>query len=425
MASGQSIVVGGGIQAGTIALKQFLYVTNVNPPQASGSVTMTAEVDTGSSNLQYVSIPNSTGTHLTTTGATERLRVNGGALLVGSGTDTVQIGRGAVASGTDSVSVGRGASATTSQSVVIGATAANNGQQGVVVGYSASLSSSAGVAIGNGATVSGNAGGNSAVAIGSGAIAAQGNAGTAGCIAIGLNSSASADCVVIGAGASSNVASALGVGSVVIGSSASSNKAGGFTVTLGWSAVCTQIGGVVVGAAASATASAAQQKSVVVGVSSTATAGHTIIIGADAVFTTTAIAIGGGAVDLGAGFCQLGAVNTPITTLLVGAGDTIATPAGKTIRFTNGVGTDNPAGSLAIVAPRSTGNAVPATIIFQVGAVGGTGTTLQTATTVMTIGDQIVTIAAAAVSMANLPTSAGAAGTLWVDAGAANVVKRA
>ena len=424
MASGQSIVVGGGIQAGTISLKQFLYVTNVNPPQASGSVTMTAEVDTGSSNLQYVSIPNSTGTHLTTTGATERLRVNGGALIVGSGTDSVQIGRGGVASASDSIASGRGSASSVIDAVVIGRSATNGGQTGVVLGSTAGMTSASGVSIGAGAAVSGNAGGASCVAIGTAAAAALPSNGGGTCIAIGTNAQARSEDVVIGGNASSNVQSTLGCGNVVIGTSATINKAQGFAVAIGWQAGSTQIGSVVIGAAASATAAAAQQKSIVIGVSSVATATHTIIIGSDASFTTTSIAIGGGAVDLGAGFCQLGAVSTPITTLLVGAGNTIATPAAKTIRFTNGTGTDNIAAAVTFIAPLSTGSGTPGTIIFQVGAVGGTGTTLQTATTVMTIGDQIVTFAGL-ISAANLPTSAGAAGTLWVDAGAANVVKRA
>lgn len=425
MASGQSIIVGGGIQAGSpFALGQVAYVTNVDPPQLSGAVTLAIATDPGNA-LQYASVPNSAGTHSTVTNSTARFRVLGGAIIEGNNTDSVQIGEGAAATGVNTVAIGTSAVADVTQAIVIGASG-NNGQQGVVVGHAAGFLSCSGVTVGNGAILNGSAGGASGIAIGAAATVTTNPAGGGTAIAIGTNATARTDDVVIGGQASSNQNSSLGVGNVVIGTSATANISGGsvFCVVIGWSAVSTQKLATVLGSGATATAASGQTRSIVIGSGASSTATDAIAIGGNCDLTTKSIALGADAVDLGAGFCQLGAAGTPITTVVIGAGSTIATPAAKVIRFTNASGADNQAGTLTIIAPRSTGSAIPATIIFQVGAVAGSSSTLQTATTVMTIGDQIVTFAGL-ISAAGLPTSAGAAGELWVDTGAGNVVKRA
>jgi len=64
----------------------------------------------------------------------------------------------------------------------------------------------------------------------------------------------------------------------------------------------------------------------------------------------------------------------------------VATPAAKLVRFASGSGTDNAAGNVTITAPLSTGNATPASIIFQVGQqVGGSSSTVQTAGAALTL----------------------------------------
>ena len=84
--------------------------------------------------------------------------------------------------------------------------------------------------------------------------------------------------------------------------------------------------------------------------------------------------VGGGVIDGGVfsyvnPTLYMGQPLYPVTTLVMGNGDTAATPAAKTVRFTNGSGVDNAAGALTIIAPRSTGAATPADLIFQTGVV--------------------------------------------------------
>lgn len=380
MASVSPILIGSGIQPGpTFTLGHLVYVSAVGPPAQLSSYAPVRALDGA---VEYTGVPDSALVYPAVAGATETFRLRGGLITEGAGTDTIIIGRGAAASGTDSIAIGSDAHSTTSQSTVIGANALDNGQQGVVVGYNAGLSASAGVAVGNGAAVSGNAGGATGVAIGQGASAAGSSAGGGTHIAIGPNAVAKAEDVVIGGNASSNQQSAFGVGSVVIGTSATANVAGGsvFAVVIGWNAVSTQKLATIVGSGATATAAAAQNRAIVIGSGASATATDAIVIGGGSALTTTSIAIGAGAVDLGAGFAQIGTPSTPITTILFGAGDTIAAPAAKTMRYTNATGADSPAGNVTIIGARSTGNAAAASYIIQIGQqVAGSSSVLQTA----------------------------------------------
>lgn len=66
-------------------------------------------------------------------------------------------------------------------------------------------------------------------------------------------------------------------------------------------------------------------------------------------------------------------------TLVLGGTDTDATATGFDIRFTNASGNNVAAGSVAITAPLSTGNAVAGRVNLQTGVPGASGVTLQTA----------------------------------------------
>ncbi len=381
MPSSNPIIVGGGIASGApFTLGHLLYVSNVSPPQAASATNTIVAVDSVSG-VQYVGYANSGGTFPSVTNATETVRILGGAIISGSGTDSVQVGRAANASQTDSIAIGRAAVANTVSTVVIGPGATNAGQQGVVIGSGASFSSAAGVVIGVNALATGNAGGASTVVVGAGARADCSPSGGGSAIAIGLNSRASAEDVIIGGNASSNQNSAFGVGSVVIGTSAIANISGGsvYAVVVGWSATTTQKLSTVLGSGASASG-ASQTRAIVIGSGASAAATDAIVIGGGSALTTKSIAIGAGATDLGAGVLQLGAAGTPITTVVFGAGNTAASPSPITLRFTNATGTDAAAGQLTITAPLSTGAATPAAIVFQTGVAGGSGSTLQTAT---------------------------------------------
>lgn len=442
--NGTSIIVGGGIQAGSpFTLGRVPYITNVSPAQASSSIIKVA-ADSVSA-VVYIGIPNSAGTYVADTpltGATETFRVKGGAIIEGSGTDSVQLGRAAGATATDSIAIGRGTLADHADAVVIGrgaqnqvnggivigALASNHGNPGVVIGQSAGMNGTGGVAIGDAASLSSSAGGSVGTAVGNGAVCVF--QASANALAVGTTARASTGDTVIGDLASSNQDNVFGSYSVVVGNGAAANISGGnvFATVLGTSGLAQQKQAVVVGAGAQAL-TAGQTRTIVIGFQAKSSTTDAIVIGGGSVLTSKSIAIGAGAAEVGAAFLQLGAAGTPITTVLIGAGDTIVGPANKSIRFTNASGTDNQAGDLTFVAPRSTGAATPAKIIFQVGAVGASSGVLQTATAVLTIDDQKVTVAGTFVTPATfdasaLPTAAGATGTLWVDTGAANVVKR-
>lgn len=416
MAQTNPIVVGGGVSAGSpFALGHLVYVTNVNPPQLS-SYGPLVSTDSGSA-VVYTDFPNSAGTSVTVTNATETVRILGGLIVEGTGgSGSVAIGAGAtVRSGTaDQIVIGRAATAAAvapTGAVVIGAGSNGTGGASVIVGRNSGSGSAnpvSGVFIGDTAQASGNAGGANVVCIGDNALIVLGGAGGGGAVAIGAASSvAHPSSVTIGRAAQSTFSSSLGQNTVTIGDGAISSVAG--TTLIGGASSTSQTGSVVIGSGATATG--AGTGSIVIGQLATSGASQQIVIGASGA-------------SLGANIAQIGTSGTQIVTLVIGAGNTIASPAAKGIRFTNASGTDNAAGNLTIQAPLSTGAATPATIIFTVGAVAASSATLQTATTVMTIGDQIVTFAGA-ISAAGLPTSAGAADTLWVDTGAGNVIKRA
>lgn len=377
------IVVGGGIAAGApFGLNHLVYVTNVNPPQLS-SFAATIATDTLSA-VPYLNVPNSAGASVTTNkNALEQLRVNGGMIVEGTGAvDSTVIGRGALATVgvLDQIVIGRGAFTTGSNGrgqVVIGATSNGSGAASVIVGFnsgSGSAAAVAGVFIGAVAQAAGTGGNNNVVCIGDNALIVLGNGGTAGGVAVGFSATiASPGCVVIGYSAQSLLSSNAGQAVVVIGDSANANKGG--TTVVGGSSQANGTNASVFGSSSNANATG----STTVGAASLNSGVDTILIGRGGTLASNQqIAIGAAAVDIGVNVAQLGTPGTPINTFVLGAGDTIVSPAARTMRFTNASGIDNAAGGLTIQSPLSTGAAAPATISFQLGAAGATGAGLQT-----------------------------------------------
>lgn len=378
MASAESVVVGGGVASGSpFTLGRLVYVTNVAPPQVStygpkvfadGAVTVT-------------SFPDSTGAYNAAAGATETVRIQGGLIVSGSGTDSVQIGRAAVANATGAVVIGQGVSA--------------NGHTGVFIGYAAGATTitCGGILVGAGSHLIGNGGGAAAICVGSNSTAQNSGAGGGETLCIGNNSVSSQGDVVIGSNATSTSNTATDPGNVIVGQTAIANAAGRGCVLIGNNT------------------NAGAKLSIIVGQASTIGTGiQNIILGQNAeitgaiansivIGTGSSIGASGSGIVLGNGLATaaaltawIGGPNTKIRTLVIGEGDTVATPPDRTIRCTNATGPDNAASGLIVVAPLSTGAAVAASISLQTGVAAGSSSTLQTPTTQFQVdGDSTAT----------------------------------
>lgn len=402
MASSNPIIVGAGIGAGApFVLNHLVYVAQASPPILS-SIPAKVVTDTG---VTVVSFPNSAGVYNAVTGATETVRIQGGMIVEGAGTDTVQIGRGA--------------SAATNHSIVIGATAADNGQVGIILGFGAALSLAGGIVIGHGATLTGNAGGAGGVVIGTSATGSLLSAGT--CVVIGNGAVGHTSDIVIGYSASSSQSNAFGASNVVIGTQAHANIAQGTCTVVGTASFADVTLAVVIGGGSSV----AITKGIVVGEGSSISNGGagSITIGQGNAITAAAnIFIGNGLSSSTPNLCWIGGPGTDIHAWILGAGDTIASPPQRILRFTNASGTNNAAGSLLIVPPVSTGSATSAPIIFQVGTPGGSSATLQTLVTVCTMNfDGLDTILRTYSEKRTTP--AIAAGVLTLDLSTANTFR--
>lgn len=240
MARVETIVVGGGIAAGTpFTLNNFTIVTATDPPQiGDGNIRQ----DTSTPPKVYVGQSTYTTTSTVLGGAVgnasmgasiaigEAASVQSGSSLVGS--ESIVIGPGAractvnaVGSGTNMVVIGQGATNTTaSGAVIVGPLAVISGAGGA--GNNAVL-------IGNGATItagssqvvigtSGNASQSNAVAIG-GSVNVTGTSSTA----VGNSSSITANsCTVVGFGCTATAANVVNIGVSIVGSVANSGYFG-------------------------------------------------------------------------------------------------------------------------------------------------------------------------------------------------------
>lgn len=319
MARVETIVVGGGINAGSpFTLHSFLQVDNVDPPLASSG---NLRQDTSVPPKVYV------GEDSVFTGVT----VLGGATSAATGQDAVVIGNGATNNATG-VALGT--------NIILGNSAENGGGNGnVVIGHAASAKGSG---LGSGCVVIGASAiiGNPAAASASILIGVQGS------ITLGSNQ------VVIGNGTTYNANNGgvlIGTGGQITGGATT-----GQCVAIGSSVIVSKTASVVVGPSCVATS---QTNSVVIGNSAAGTLQDAVQF-----------------YDQSAGHGY--------RTLSIGNGDAVATPiASLLIRMTNGSGANVAAGSLTIQAGLSTGNAASAAVNLAVGVPGAAGAALQAALT--------------------------------------------
>jgi hypothetical protein len=397
-----------GITAGSpFALGFFPYVTNTAPAVLSTQPIMDYTTGTGGTHPGIVIASAGVDPQ---PGASELLRVKGGAIVEGGGTDTVVIGRGAAAASSNAIAIGLLASAVGSENVAVGhgsqATAVNctalgsgahaNNNDACAIGSGCIATAAGGTAIGTNATASGAGSiaiGDGPTAAGSGSIAMGSGASTGG---TNLNS------IAMGATVSGDRATALGIAAQI-----SAN----FGIAIGNDARVTASDGIAIGGYnGSDSARVGSAGGIAIGT-------NCVISGAHA----SCIQIGSGLASFQANTAQLGGPGTPLTVVVLGRGDTAVSPGGMTIRCTSGSGSNNAAGALNIDAPLSTGNIATGTLNFRVGRPGASGSTLQTKVTKLRVnpaaaGDASVEFldvnnaaGSGAGTLTNVPDSAGSA----------------
>lgn len=323
MARVETIVVGGGIGAGSpFALNFVPFIASVDPPLLASTDFMFV-VPTGANRGLVI---NTAGTD--PAAGPERLRVKGGTILLpASGTTGTCIGDGTDSGANGQILIGNAITpGTQANSIVIGQSATGpSGGTGLVIGNSASLTG-AGICIG------------------------------------GTNSVAGAQAQVTIGGTSSGGTNQnhVNIGGTVTNTTGTTCVGQGSTVSAG-NAVC--IGGGLTVAASGG-----------IGIGgSVSNAAH-----------TNSITIGNGANSFAAQLLNIGsnASLTPINTVCIGHGaNTQANPTAVLIRLTNGSGSNNTAGALTLQAGLSTGNIVGPGVNLDAGIPGASGSTLQTART--------------------------------------------
>lgn len=319
----------------------------------------------GNGTLRATAITDNIGT-LTFSGAT-------GVSAPGAGTNSEAWGASAVAAGLRGTSLGFQASASAQEAVAIGDGALGGGAGAIAIGDAASATNTNGpIAIGDGAVCSSSAG----LAIGFAATAST----SSNAHAIGNSVTCTGlDSWVLGRSVTVSGTSSIGFGRGVTGNQTISigisgaASAGADQVIIGYNAVPHSVGNsgnVLLGSGTSA------------GVSNT----DSIAIGR-AMATTAAdqVLIRG-------------------STLVLGSlGDTSATPTNTLWRITNAAGTDINGADLTIRTGLGTGAGDPGAIFFQVGSTLGTGSTLQTPTTRLTVDEALVNVTNADLQVEGLP----------------------
>lgn len=308
-----SLIVGGGIQPlAPWTLNYVPFVSTVQPPTLT-TTDFVAMVPVGANRGLIIS----TGAD-PQPAATERLRVKGGAIIEGVGTNSVAIGLGASTALSDGVAIGRAAIVTGQPGVAVGQGAATT--QGVSIGHEAGFqfALTGGVSIGFRATAS------AAPSIAIGPLAFTGFfSGNTAHIAIGQNCRAD------------------------------NTQAGGRAIAMGIDCLNASWNGVAIGAD-----------------SSIPTTGH-----------AGAIVIGTNAKSLGANCLVIGGDqfnDHSITTVLIGGGNTRSAPQAVLYRITNATGVDIAGANLRHQAGLGTGAGVPGRYEVLVGAVLASGGTAQT-----------------------------------------------
>lgn len=338
MARVETIVVGGGIAAGSPFQLNFVPIVGATDPATLITTDFLFTVPTGANRGLIV------GTADPAAGP-ERLRVKGGCILE-------------PATGATGTCIGDGADSGADGQILIGIAPVP-------------ATSTNGIAIGNAAELGATA---TAIAIG------QGARNLGGGIVIGGSAT------VLLTGSLSHIV--IGGTTAASGSTAVCNIGGAVSVTTG--VTCVGIASTIGGSATNST---------LLGNSASILAPGGIAIGSGATVNNTtftnSIAIGNGAAAFAANQLCIGSNVSlePINTVVIGHGaNTQANPTGVTFRLTNASGTNNLAGNTTIVAGLSTGNiATGGNIVFQTGEPVGSGTTLQTATTRLTIAQAVAT----------------------------------
>lgn len=368
MATGNPIILGGGIGKGTpFTLGALLMVANVTPPTAADSIAFqrtqsaTTVITIGANSFPL---------------ATEKLQVVGGLISDTGAHDNVIIGRGvtapALANG-NNVVIGTGSQAPT----VAGATF------NTIVGAGNSF---AGI-----------------TSIGSCTIVGASNT---------FGVSFPSTTTIVGSGNTWNNAFAgpgIGIGSSWQGSGVGIGNQQAIAAVNNW---------VAIGRSVQVNANG----QTAVGDNARPVAGHTNAIA----LGRNAVSVAAASLNVGAtGGAQ-------IDTVLIGAGDTQVGGQNITYRSTNGSGNNDPAAVMTMVAPLGTGNAVAGGFTVQVGIAGASGATLQTATQALRIEGGTGNIALGSTSSfgsgvgvvfihnaaTNPTTNPAAGGILYVNAGA-------
>lgn len=354
MASGRSIIVGGGVNPGTpFTAGQFALILQSDPATL---------VD---GNIRQDSTVSPAQVFVGEAGAFARATVIGGAVVDPTAQRSIAIGDGAVA---DAGIAGPNTNA--NMTVVIGAGAISNPTAGQALGN---------VVIGGGAS---NTGGAQNVVIGAGALKPTLGGGNTIIGAAASISVISNNATVIGGGASATI-DANSV--VVLGAGAESHN--GTETVIGGGAVARGEGDTVVGVAAhtdstsnfafntvvgrSSATSSTSLRSIVLGPSSFVGAGHSdvILLGRGLVSTASNEIRMGSGVNGGSGSAS--------TSLHIGGPPTEAAYPGLAISCVNGSGTDDVVGGLIITAPAGTGAAASAPIQFRTGVPTVSGTAAQ------------------------------------------------
>lgn len=244
------------------------------------------------------------------------------------------------------------------------------------------------------------------------AIGASANVNGSGSVGIGYNISVgNNDCVVIG-----DAASAGATAHIVIGADASTS-AHGSEIAIGTNATCSNAFTIALGPNTTADArgigigyaAKAAAESVVIGYNANGTGRSSVVVigrqptisdhycvgigygvncyrgvcigyQADNTGGIYSIAIGYQATTTAANQMMIGSANGPITALVLGNGDTSATPSDPTIRGTDGVGTNIEGAILTIASGRGTGNATGGDILLRQSEAGASGTGLRSLT---------------------------------------------
>lgn len=370
----KSIIVGGGLRAGTPS-------TVGTVPQFNGSAP--PDLLTDSIMRQVAGPALVVGAVDPAPGESEQFRTEGGAIFdFPNRADTTVIGRDATAGNDQQVAIGLRA----------GVGAVFPGAGSVAIGADA-RAGGVGVALGVAAVASATSGSTGGIAIGSSA-----NAGATGVAIGGLATGA------FSVGIATGSFGASGSDSICIGGLVS-NARGVSAIALAGQVNLGADGCIVIGRGSVATGGASQMM-----------LGHDI--NSSQFASNNNICLGNGATPFGSNVCMIGGGDgsspTLINTIIVGRGDSHTAAHAIMLRCTNTTGTDAAAGDVTLIAPRGTGNvATGGEILFQTGAPGVSGTTQQAATTQFRILKSAGGAAAPNVRWDNVTSGAGvAAGTL-------------